>query len=373
MAKASILIVEDEPVIALDIQHQLLSLGYEVSAIADSAETALAAVDHCLPDLVFMDIHIRGQHNGIETADCLREQYNLPIVFLTAHADSVTLDQAKATCPFGYITKPFDTHNLSTTVEIALSRYQAEQKMRTALQREKEVNELKSQFISIVSHEFRNPLSSILFSLDLLERHNHQLTAEKKQLYFQRARDSVGRMRALLEEVLVIGEAEAGKLTCHPEPLPLVGFCQGLMEDLQTTASNHHQLTLGLDRWTAAPGTYHLLDSKLLHHILSNLLSNAIKYSPEGGQVSLKIVNTEDRVTFYVQDQGIGIPLDDQPHLFKNFHRAANVSTIPGTGLGLSIVKQCTEAHGGQIAIQSEPGIGTTFIVTLPCQSVKSD
>lgn len=372
MAKASILIVEDEPVIALDIQHQLLSLGYEVSAIADSAETALAAIEHCLPDLVFMDIHIRGQQNGIATADCLRERYNLPVVFLTAHADSATLDQAKATRPFGYITKPFDTLNLKTTIEIALSRYQAERTVQTALQREKELNELKSQFISIVSHEFRNPLSSILFSLDLLERHDHQLTAEKKKLYFQRARGSVGRMRDLLEEVLVIGEAEAGKLACHPEPLSLVGFCQGLMEDLKATARSDHQLNLELDRWTAAGATHHLLDSKLLHHILSNLLSNAIKYSPEGGQISLEIVNADDRVTFYISDQGIGIPLDDQPNLFNNFHRAANVSTIPGTGLGLSIVKQCTEAHGGQIAVQSTSGSGTTFMVTLPCQSVET-
>jgi signal transduction histidine kinase len=359
-----ILVVEDEPVIALDIKQRLTHLGYQVVAIADCAEAALAAVAQHQPDLALMDIRIRGEINGIATAAKVREEHNLPVVFLTAHADAATLAQVKATQPFGYITKPFETQDLSTAIEIALSRQQAEIAIQNALIQEKELHEMKSQFIAVVSHEFRNPLSSILFCIDLLERHD-QLSAEKKQLYLQRARSSVERMKELLEEVLIIGEADAGKLQCQPTPLDLLSFCQELIEELQNRAG--HQCTLAFTLYKAEniELTSGYFDEKLLRHILSNLLSNAVKYSPEGGDVRLDVLYQPDQVTFRVQDQGIGIPASDLNQIFHSFHRAKNAKIIPGTGLGLSIVKQCVEAHGGDITVESQEGIGTTFTVTL--------
>ncbi len=359
-----ILVVEDEPVIALDIKQRLNHLGYQVVAIADCAESALAAVAQHQPDLALMDIRIRGEINGIATAAKVRQEYNLPVVFLTAHADAATLAQVKATQPFGYITKPFETQDLSTAIEIALSRQQAEIAIQNALIQEKELHEMKSQFIAVVSHEFRNPLSSILFCIDLLER-QEQLAPEKKQIYLQRARSSVERMKELLEEVLVIGEADAGKLLCQPTPLDLPNFCQELIEELQGRAG--HQCTLGfaLHKAEAIELKPAFFDAKLLRHILSNLLSNAIKYSPQGGEVNLDLIYRPEQVTFRVQDRGIGIPASDLNQIFHSFHRAKNVKTIPGTGLGLSIVKQCVEAHGGEITVESQEGVGTTFMVTL--------
>lgn len=369
MANARILVVEDEPVIALDIEQHLLHLGYEVAAIADCAEGAFKVVAHHPPDLILMDIHLDGDIDGIMAAAKIRQSCHLPIVFLTAHADETTLEQAKTTQPFGYIVKPFEPHNLSTVIEIALSRHHAEIAIQRSLDKEKELNELKSRFISIVSHEFRNPLSSILFSLSLLERQNDQITAEKKQTYIHRAKASVDRMKQLLEEVLIISEAEASGLQYRPTPLNLFKFCYELVEELQCSAGVNHSILLTATSGVEALGERYCFDEKLLRHILTNLLSNAIKYSPKGGQVSLTLECETYTVMIQVKDQGIGILPDDQARLFDSFHRGTNVSNISGTGLGLSIVKQCVDAHGGDISVKSTVGTGTIFSVALPLKS----
>lgn len=361
---ASILVVEDEPVIALDIEQRLLQLGYQVVAIADCAEDVLAIVRQSQPDLVLMDIQLQGDIDGITVATELRNRFKLAVVFLTAHADEATLDRAIAAQPYGYIVKPFQTHDLSTAIEIAISRHRAELAIEAALEQEKELNELKSRFVSIVSHEFRNPLNVILFSIDLLTHYEEQLTPEKKQTYFTRARDAVLRMHELLEKVLVIGKAEAGKLECHPAPLNVLKFCQELLEEIKAAPETQPVIVFTADDCTMTQPLY-LLDENLLRHILSNLLSNAIKYSPLDSEVEFTLTCEADTIIFCVRDRGIGIPIEDQVRLFDSFHRAGNVHKIPGTGLGLSIVKQCVDAHRGDIDVQSEVGAGSTFTVKL--------
>jgi signal transduction histidine kinase len=367
---AKILVVEDEPVIALDIQRQLTTLGYTVVAIADCAALALEAVDRWHPDLALMDIRLRGNETGIETAAQIRERYDIPIVFLTAHADTATIEQVKAVHPYGYIVKPFETHHLTTAIEIALNKHQAELAIQAGLEKERKLNDSKSNFIAVVSHELRNPLSSILLSIDLLERYGDQITPAKKQLFFHRARASVDRMQHMLEEVLIISTAEAGELRCHLAPVDVTAFCQQLVSEFE----HNHSITVGTQPLMAftQPETmtdrpvFYDLDEKLLRHILTNLLSNAVKYSPHGGKIQLNLMHTNDAVTFQVHDCGLGIPQSDLAKLFDRFHRASNANNIPGTGLGLSIVKQCVEAHHGTIAVQSAVSVGTTFTVKLP-------
>lgn len=360
-----ILIVEDEPLIALDIKRRLLRLSYEVAAITNSAETALAAVAQFQPDLVLMDIQIEGDINGIQTAAQIRTQYRIPIVFLTAHADQVTLNQAKATQPFGYIVKPFENHDLSTAIEIALSRHQADLTTQQALERERELHELKSRFVSVVSHEFRNPLAVIQFALDMLNQTDEAIAPEKKQLYIERAKDSIRQMKELLEDVLVIGESESGKLHCQPVSIDLVFFCRSLVEEFQMGIGAKHSIIFTPEQAIDPPQIFYYLDAKLLYYILANLLSNAVKYSPEQSDIKFNLICHSNWTIFQIQDQGIGIPTEDQPHLFSSFHRGSNAKKIPGTGLGLSIVKQCVDAHGGTINVDSQEGIGTSFTVKL--------
>ena len=259
------------------------------------------------------------------------------------------------------------------------SRKQAELETYKALQRERELGDLKSRFISMTSHEFRTPLTTIQSSAELLERYRDRLSQEKQLTHLHRIQTAVERMTQMLDDVLIIGKAESGKLEFQPTPIDVVQFCRHLVEDLQLTAKNQHKInfTHQGNCTLAAQGTSEegsgelshtlpLVDEKLLRHILGNLLSNAIKYSPGNSSVQFNLTCFDDKAIFQIQDQGIGIPPEDLPRLFESFHRARNVGTIQGTGLGLAIVKQCVELHKGEITVASEVGKGTTFTVTLP-------
>lgn len=245
-----------------------------------------------------------------------------------------------------------------------LTSQQAE--IRQALEKEKELSSLKSRFVTMASHEFRTPLTTILSSAELLEKYANKLVQEKKLQHLHRIQASVKHMTELLNNVLLIGKAEAGKLQFTPVPLDLAQFCRDLVEELQLgTGSNHTIAFASLGECSTA-----CMDEKLLRHILSNLLSNAIKYSPAGGTVNFELICNQGEAIFLVQDQGIGIPAADQAQLFNSFHRASNVGTISGTGLGLAIVKKSVDSHGGKITVKSEIGVGTTFTVTLPLEHV---
>jgi signal transduction histidine kinase len=237
-----------------------------------------------------------------------------------------------------------------------------EAETRIALEKEKELSDFKSRFISMTSHEFRTPLTTILSSTELLENYQHKFTPEKKQQHFTRIKTATQRMVQLLDDVLLIGKAEAGKLTFSPAPIELSQFCNDLVEEVQLSSGRQHEINYVV-RGTEQSAC---MDEKLLRHILFNLLSNAVKYSSIGSPVDFELNFQNTQVIFQIKDQGIGIPLEDQKHLFETFHRAKNVGTISGTGLGLAIVKKSVDLHGGQIAIESIVGVGTTFIVTLP-------
>lgn len=244
-------------------------------------------------------------------------------------------------------------------------RKQAEAEIRSALLQAQELNELKSRFVWMVSHEFRNPLNSILASTQILERYGEQWSQEKKQEFFERIKIGVKKMTELLDDVLVIGEAEGGELEVKPIPFDLEKFSQYLVEEMKLSTGTQHAIAFVSEGQSANA----CLDKKLLGHILTNLLSNAIKYSPQGSKVNFKLTYQDGEVVFQIQDQGIGIPPEDMGRLFKSFHRATNVKNIPGTGLGLAIVKRCVDLQRGKITVTSEVGTGTTFTVTLPMHS----
>lgn len=366
MSTARILVAEDESIIALDIQTSLKNAGYQVVSIATSAKEALNDTAVLQPDLVLMDVRLRGEMDGVETAEQIRQTWQLPVIFLTAHADENTLTRAKKTQPFGYIIKPFEDRELITMIEIALSRHQAESLIQTALKKEKEINELKSRFVSVVSHEFRNPLNTILFSTELLQRYGDQISDKKKETYLERIQGSVKRMNELLSDVLTVGETEAGKLHFNPQPFDVIRFCKDLIDEFHFSDRHKNPIHFSFRQTSRDRPSLPILDERLLRHILTNLLSNALKYSPNGHPIDFKLKLSDQAAIFRIQDHGIGIPKSDQIHLFESFHRASNAKSIPGTGLGLSIVKQCVDLHGGAIVVESEENQGTLFTVTLP-------
>lgn len=253
-------------------------------------------------------------------------------------------------------------------------RKQVEDELRETLKKEKELNELKSRFISTASHEFRTPLTAILGSAELLECYSDKWSDQKKQVHFERIYSRVKHMTQMLDDVLLVGKAEAGKLEFNPAPMNVIEFCHGLVEELQLSTGCQHTILFtsqgsGCKSQNCADlslCTSVALDEKLLFHILSNLLSNAIKYSPVGSTIGFILTCLDSHLEFQIQDQGIGIPEEDLPRLFEAFHRANNASKFPGTGLGLVVVKNAVELHGGSITVNSQMGVGTTFTVTLP-------
>lgn len=248
-------------------------------------------------------------------------------------------------------------------------RKRAEESLRRALAQEKELSELKSRIIATISHEYRTPLTTIASSAQMLERYRDKWDEDKQLKHFGRIQSSVQHMTALVNDVLFLNQAEFEKLEFQPAPLDIVVFFRDVMEELQPIVSEEHRLTFT----SCGECREYDLDAKLLRQILTNLLSNAIKYSPDGGTVYVSLHCEETRMIFQVQDEGIGIPQEDQQKLFESFSRASNVGIIAGTGLGLSIVKKCVNLHGGEIAVESEVGLGTTFTVTLPTNFVKND
>ncbi|KAF3885032.1 MULTISPECIES: hybrid sensor histidine kinase/response regulator [Nostocales] len=241
-------------------------------------------------------------------------------------------------------------------------RKRAEAEIRNAWEVERDLNDLKSKFVSMVSHEFRNPMTVIRTAVEILETYNKELSEQQKGKYFGQIQSALRQMLQLLDEVLLLGRSDAGKLEYQPSALDLDSFCNELVQTLQQSAGENYQINFSIQ----GEQTSVEMDENLLRHILTNLLSNAIKYSPKGGAIQFDLAYQDDRVNFRIQDSGIGIPLKDQQRLFETFHRASNVGRIQGTGLGLSIVKKCVELHQGLIQLESDVGVGTTFTVTLP-------
>lgn len=241
-------------------------------------------------------------------------------------------------------------------------RIKAEQSTRFALEQQKELNELRSRFVAMTSHEFRTPLATILSSAELLKYYGDRMPASDKIDVIQTIENGVQRMTRMLDRVLLLGKAEAQMLEFKPTLLDLVALGHTLVEDAKTQHPDC-RCTLVTD-FDVQPATG-LYDEKLLGHIFGNLLSNAMKYSPQGGEVRFTMRREADQVVMQVSDQGIGIPTEEIPHLFESFHRASNVGEIQGTGLGLAIVKNSVDLHGGSIQVASAAGQGTSFTVRL--------
>jgi signal transduction histidine kinase len=369
MSPIQILIVEDEKLVANDLRETLEFLGYKVPWTTTTAEDAIARLETMLVDVVLMDIRLAGAMDGIEASRIIQSEYKIPVVYLTANTDLSTLERVKSSQPFGYILKPFREKTLATTIEIAVARHQAEMTVYRALEAaqarqhtaETQLQQ-KSDYLHLVAHELRNPLTAIKFAAEVLNQENIVMPDERRQSYIQRIHAATKSLNELLEDVLLLERSAAIALECCAASIRLEDFCHQLVEALQLSADDYHQIVFR----TVGESRLLCLDEKLMWHLLSNLLSNAVKYSPAGGVVSLVLTWHADQVELRVIDQGIGIPAETQAKLFQPFQRGSNVGAIPGTGLGLAIAKRCTELQGGTISLESEVGQGSSFIVVFP-------
>jgi PAS domain S-box-containing protein len=254
-----------------------------------------------------------------------------------------------------------EPHVLVNALDIT-ERKQAEQELLRALTREKELSELKSNFVSLVSHEFRTPLGVISTSSEILRDYLAELPEAERREHLDSIARNTRRMSDLMEEVLVLGRLDAGKMVFEPASLDLAAFCQRLVDEVLSATNRVCPVKVTLGSLPADASA----DARLMRHILTNLLANAVKYSEPGQAVDFDVAREGAQAIFTIHDRGIGIPDCDQKRLFNAFQRGGNVGARHGSGLGLMIVKRCVDLQGGSLRLTSKIGEGTVVTVRVP-------
>ncbi len=354
---------------------------------------ALQELSQCNYDVILLDLTLPDSQGLSSLPPLISQAPSIPIVVLTNTNDEELAIEAVRQGAQDYLVKrQVNPDVLVRSLRYAIERKQVLESLRNVnetlqtrveertaeLVKANELNQFKSEFVSMLSHDIRNPLNTILLAAGLLHNHDERLSKEKKLNHLQMIRSAIKNMAQLLDEITFIGKADSGRLGCDLVCLDLEAFCRQLVEEVRLMASEFCRQLVEEVRLMASEKHLTLTfasfgqlgealwDESLLRHILGNLLSNAIKYSLPGGVVRFELIGHEKTVIFRIQDWGIGIPKEDQKRLFQPFRRAENVGNIPGTGLGLAIAKKCVDAHGGDIVVNSQVGVGTTFTVTLP-------
>lgn len=389
MFSLKILIVEDDSVSALLLKKALEKNNHDIIGIADSGEKALDILEENMADIVMMDINLAGELDGIKTTEIVNEKYDIPVVYLSASSDAETLNKVVGTNPSAYVIKPFNIRELNMVIELAIFKdrkekelqklnneleekvrqrtadlHEANKELTKALEKEREINELKSRIVLNVSHGFKTPLTSILSSAQLL-----QIYAEKDHPFkvkiakhASKIENSVRALNNLLTSVLFFGKADADKMEFKPKKMYLGAFVKEVLDTVKAGIDNYVSIKVDLGN---LPKTI-ISDYDLLYQVFENLLSNSVKYSKDGDIVNFSLEFEDQKLKASFTDHGIGIPKKEQEQLFERFFRAHNVGIREGSGLGLAIVKKCVEVLNGEITFESEENKGTTFYVSIP-------
>jgi PAS domain S-box-containing protein len=262
-----------------------------------------------------------------------------------------------------------DLEMLAAPAGAVLLRLHAQEHARIALEREQQLSRLKTRFISLASHEFRNPLTVTAASAEILQKHFVKLDESRRNELFELIRGSALRITAMLDEVLVIGRAESGREVFAPVPVDLAALVRGLVDEARLADRDDHKFQFDCP----TPTMPSLGDARILRHILSNLLNNAALYSPPGSSIDTTLTQTDEAVLVIIRDYGRGIPPEDLKRIWEAFERGSNVKDRAGSGLGLHIAKLMADLHGATLTCESELGRGTIFVLLLPIRSVPGD
>ena len=361
MNKGTLLIVEDEEIVAADLAQKLGRLGYRVSGVTPRGEEAVTLARERKPDLVLMDIRLAGRMDGVEAAEIIRREYDLPVIYLTAHSDRATLERAKLTEPFGYILKPFEELDLDTHIAMALYKHRTERDRLI-------LSKLESTGVMAggIAHDFNNLLTAILLNLDLAQ--GTMPPGGQWTLFLDEARKAVLTARGLTQRLITF--AAGGAPTRQPTRVREV-----ILESIRAALSGSRVRCDFLppdDLWLAD------VDEEQIGQVIRNLLLNAREAMPGGGVVSIRAENRVlalgenvslppgDYVRVSVADQGGGIAPEVLSKIFDPYFSTKQRGDQKGMGLGLTICHTIMQRHGGAITVESQTGMGATFHLYLP-------
>jgi two-component system, sensor histidine kinase and response regulator len=358
----SVLIVEDEKIVAIEVRNHVESLGYAVAKVVSSGEAALDVADRYSFDLVLMDVELAGKLDGFETAKELRKRQDAPVIFLTGHTDNRFVVSAKEVGAFGYVVKPPRGRELAIGMELALYKHEGEKRLERERDRAERAMAAKSEFLANMSHELRTPLNSILGMADLaLER----ATDSEQRSYLSILRSSGDALMALINGILDLSKIESGAMQLAEEPFDPLEVLEGSVEGI---AIQGHKKGLDVDFYADPKLPARIVgDAGKLRQVLLNLLANAVKYT-ETGSVSCTASVKNGTLRIIVADTGVGIPQEFREQIFAPFYQIDQTSTKrhPGTGIGLTITKQLITMMGGSISFESALGKGSAFEIEVP-------
>lgn len=374
MTGTRILVVENEPITALDERRILIALGYKVTEIVASGEEAIRSVGENKPELVLMDITLAGGMDGIEAATEINQRFDLPVIFVTARIDHPSLDRAVKSAAFGYVHKPFSKETLSTTIELAIYKHRMEKKLRESEEKISAARDAavrdslaKSDFLASMSHELRTPLNAVMGFAEMMRQHIFgPLGDPHYEGYAKDIYNSGAHLLELINDILDISKVEKGKLELHEEDIDVGEVVRSSLDMVRK------QAVAGKVELTDGPGENLPLlraDERIVKQILLNFLSNAVKFTPAGGRVTISAgIGGDGGFIFRIADTGIGIAGEDIAKVLSPYAQvdSALARRHKGTGLGVSLAKRLTEAHGGTLEIESEIGKGTTVTVRFP-------
>jgi signal transduction histidine kinase len=367
-----ILIAEDEIIAAINLEEQLTDLGYESCGIASSAEELLQKADVTHPDLVLMDIKLKGKIDGIEAAETLQKKKQVPVVFVSAFSDAETVKKASQVNPFGYLVKPIQDASLKTTIEIALQKCrfekqleQVERELSAQAQKLAESNVNLESFAQSAAHDLMGPLKTIGVYLELIEQSNQDsLSAESRQ-FFNFVVKAVKRLQGFVTDLIEYARTKhGGELRKEIKLNDIVQeVIQALEWDIKKSAA--------LVKVGELPTVWG--DSIQWKQVFQNLVGNSLKY--HGDKKPLIEIGSElkdQQWIVSIRDNGIGFDSEKSQEIFESFKRLNDSLEYPGSGLGLAICKKIIEKQGGKIWAVSKKGDGATFFFTVPANQPKA-
>jgi two-component system sensor histidine kinase/response regulator len=356
--QTTVLIVEDEWIVAADLQSILEHQGYCVRGVASSSEDAFVIALDKRPDVILMDIRLQGRLDGIEIAERIQADLDIPVVFVIAFADKATLEKVKIAHTFGYVLKPFDEREVHTAVEIALYKHQVEVELQQRTQELRERNAELDAFAWAIAHEIRDPVNITGDFAEMLMSHNPSLPEIEMRHSLEMISELTTRVRRTVDNLLLLASIRDATLTL--EPINMAEILERAIKRLETIKRKYNADIVQVGPWPEVLG-----QSTWVEEIWVNILSTAIRFGGSPPQLTIGATEKEDAIHFWVRDNGPGIKEEDKKRLFSLLP-SSKIQNRYNQSLGLTVVTHIASRMGSRLSVQSNPNQGTTFAFSLP-------